>query len=69
MTTQQLTHRSESISFRTEAHFDENGDELVEARDFGIGTEEGLGSEDLDALTLEELQELNQLGLIYESAI
>lgn len=38
LTTQQREHTSESISFRTEAHFDENGDELVEARDFGIGT-------------------------------
>jgi len=69
LTTQQLTQRSQSISFVTEAHFDDNGDELVEARDFGIGTEGGLGSEDLEALALEDLQELNQLGLIYDSAI
>ncbi len=49
MTTQNLTSKSESCSIKTEAHFDEEGQELVEARDFGVGTE-GYEPENLEAL-------------------
>lgn len=68
MTTQNLTSKSETCSIKTEAHFDEEGQELVEARDFGIGTE-GYEPEDLEALALENLKELDQLGLIYDYGI
>jgi hypothetical protein len=55
-------------SIKTSVELDDEGEEVVDARDFGTGTDkcDDLNTE-LEAIDVENLKELDQLGIFAEN--